>query len=1194
MTKRVNFLPSERIDVPDMVAGTTGVAVGTMQQILDDLVISKFPRIAAGFRVEIANQISTPGEITVWNGVAIDRTGEIFSNEDEENTQRSITFGADGTYFVEIEFTTTPSDSDARAFWDPTFDNGTDPSGDPRLPGREVFQTVATRLSPDWQIVNPVSTTGFAITTNPNSPRVPVAVITIAAGVVSGATTFPARSCLSQTANIGATKLYVLDSRLMPDAFAATVDSEAVAVSANDRTNSILTLSGPLAFQHLSGARVVRTGGSLNQFLQNRAAPALPTSGTNDGRPGLFQGNEDRGYALAQNPDGATTRADAQLQELKDQIDFLAAQLREVRFGAERSTDIGALAPPTSFPSPPRYFDKSGGLQGARTAAVSVGDGTTCWGDFNVAQMGSPEAALAAAIATLPVGGGAVFIKGSTVPYDFTTGVAISGRNVTLIGERGRTILRATGAVGALQLNNCTLGLRDIAISRQAAATAVAAITTTTGGAMTTFEAYNSTIEGLAGTAYCKGIFQNCTIQEIAGGSSNGFAISARVVDCTFISCSFISGTNAAGSRCMNIQGLGSKNISLYACHLTAAGASQLALVELNGSNDGGGFYAENCVFVGAATTTVQDALLVGTGLGFDNINLKNCRSSGLGAGGIVNVTAGTQISIEGCFITIPNTTNAYGAIFKTGVSRVSFKDCVFNQGAGGANDTYGIITQGSCSDFSVERCTFISCAYGIDVEIMTGLRIRDCHSEQAGGCGRVFLWVVTTLNQLTMSGCEMTGFQDIAAGIMAGVRLTADSTHIDISACTFHDIGGAGLAAPAAGVLIVNGATVGRNINISGCKFRNINSAGAVHGIYSAVSTDAYQGLAIANNQFFSIGTVAGSTAYAIRVDTVDVFNVHGNAINLVGNTGNSTAGYGLYVDNVIADAQITGNSFSNLAAVQVFFLFFGGGIVFNGNYARFVTIANNNIGVSGNVLAGIAINPNGTAGSSIDDITITGNVIGGSSNADMLVGISLQLLDNTAKAQSRIVISNNAMRGFSLLGIQVTSTSGASELATCIVISGNVIETGAANLLAAIRVVQGKTVTVTGNSVDLYGSTNTTKRALYLDSCEQTNVTGNYFSSGNNTVDGCVLFSLCYFNGFYSNTIFVNAPQASFRGLTIDTMVDTHVIGNNVRTNGGLVGLSTNMAGAAISSCRDIGNTNTGATPSAALNYSPNWWQL
>lgn len=1193
MTKRVNFLPSERIDVPDMVAGTTGVAVGTMQQILDDLVIAKFPRIASGFRVEIANQGSSPGEITVWNGVAIDRSGELFTNEDEESTQRSITFGADGTYFVEVEFTTSPSDSDARAFWDPTFDNGTDPSGDPKLPGREIFQTVSTRLSPDWQIVNPVSTTGFALTTTPNSPRVPVAVITVSAGVITGATTFPARSCLGQVALVGATKLYVLDSRLMPDAFSATVDAEAVSISANDRTNSILTLSGPLAFQHLAGARVVRTGGSLNQFLTTRALAPLPSSGTQDARPGLFQGDEERGFALAQDPNSASARSDSQMQALKDQIDFLAAQLREVRFGAERSTEIGQLAPPTSFPTPPRYFDKSGGLQGARYATVSVGDGTTCWGDFNVAQLGTADAAIAAAVAALPTAGGTIFIKGKSTPYDLSAGVLIDGRTVTIMGERGRTTIRATGSVGALRLHDCTLGLRDIIVARQSTADAVAAITTTTGGAMTTFEAYNSTIQGIAGTAYLKGIFENCQINEITGGSGNGFAISARVVDCTFISCSMSTTSDNSGVRCMNIQGLGSKNISLYACHLTMAGVTPVAIVEFNGSNDGGGFYAENCVFVGGASTTVQDALLVGTGTGFGNINLKNCRSSGLGAGGLLNVTAGSQINVESCTIAIPNVANAYGAIFKTGVTNVSFKDCTFNQGAGGNLDTYGIITQGSCSDFSVERCTFISCAYGIDVTIMAGLRVRDCHSYQAGGCGRVFLWVVTTLSDLTMSGCELTGFQDATGGILSGVRLTADSTHIDITACTFHDIGGVGIAAESHGVLIAEtGATIGRNTNISGCRFRNINSTGGAHGIRCAVTSGAYQGLSVVNNQFLSIGALAGSGAFAVRAEIIDVFNMHGNGINTVGSTGNSTPGYGLYVETTIDDSQITGNTIANLAAVSFFFVFTGAGILL-GTSVRFVTIANNTILVSGNVLAGIVMNPNNDT-SSIDDITITGNVIGGQTNGDMLVGVSIALVDNTAKGQSRFVVSGNTMRGFSLYGINIISSTGVTELACCIAINGNVLETGASAVQAAIRVVQGKVVTVTGNNVDLYDATNTAKRALYLDSCEQTNTTGNYFSVGNCTVDGFVFLTLCYFNGVYSNTIFVNAPTSAFRGLRIDTMVDTHVIGNNVRSNGGLVGLSTNMAGAAISTCRDIGNTNTGTAPSSLINTSPNWWQL
>ena len=258
MTKKVNWLPNERVDIPDMDAGTNDLAEGFRQQLDTRLVMDRFPRFVTGFRVSIAPQLTAPGQFTVYNGVAFDRAGSILENQSEENESRSFTLLADGLYFIEVVATSVASDTDARGFWNPDFDNGTDPSGDPRLPGREFAQNVATRLTPDWQIVTPPSTTGFDISSNPNSLKIPVATIQVTGGVIVGAITNPPRTTLLVDALLGATKIYVVDSTLFPDTFSGTIDGAAITVTANDRINGILSLSAGLIAGHNAGVRVIQ------------------------------------------------------------------------------------------------------------------------------------------------------------------------------------------------------------------------------------------------------------------------------------------------------------------------------------------------------------------------------------------------------------------------------------------------------------------------------------------------------------------------------------------------------------------------------------------------------------------------------------------------------------------------------------------------------------------------------------------------------------------------------------------------------------------------------------------------------------------------------------------------------------------------------------------------------------------------
>src|SRR5690242_6549051 len=107
MPKEVNVLPNIRIDIPDYTAGTTEFSKNSFKSFVNNIIIASFAAVADGFRVEIANQTTNPGLFTIYNGFAVDRSGQVLNNETEFNANRSQTLLADGVYYVEVELTST-------------------------------------------------------------------------------------------------------------------------------------------------------------------------------------------------------------------------------------------------------------------------------------------------------------------------------------------------------------------------------------------------------------------------------------------------------------------------------------------------------------------------------------------------------------------------------------------------------------------------------------------------------------------------------------------------------------------------------------------------------------------------------------------------------------------------------------------------------------------------------------------------------------------------------------------------------------------------------------------------------------------------------------------------------------------------------------------------------------------------------
>jgi hypothetical protein len=192
---------------------------------------------------------------------------------------------------------------------------------------------------------------------------------------------------------------------------------ETKTIASTDVATGVITLSGNLVDIHLIGD-IVRNSGlttpnfAIQSTINRYGRAATPAPGT-DCEDRFFQGDEVHGDVLSRNTSFITSRSDLSLKNLKDYVDFLSAQIEELKWGnaspAVSSLDPSRVPPgiKVNFPTVPRYYDKVGGIQGARTASVTIGDGTTSWGDFS----GGTGSVLQAAIDSLPADGGTIYVK---------------------------------------------------------------------------------------------------------------------------------------------------------------------------------------------------------------------------------------------------------------------------------------------------------------------------------------------------------------------------------------------------------------------------------------------------------------------------------------------------------------------------------------------------------------------------------------------------------------------------------------------------------------------------------------------------------------------------------------------------------------------------------------------------------------
>lgn len=415
MPKKLRLHDNLRIDRPDFERAANEFTEEYSQQLYKNLVGKNYPGVLRGFDVSVVGN-----QVTVHHGFGYDRTGRVLTEEDSLSPVGSVVLGSPNqTYYIEIEYTETDSDEDYRAFWDPSVTNT------PPLPnGSETALTVATRVTPRCQIVQPVSTVGFDITSNPASTKVPVAVLsTDAAGNITPAVNnFSAllvpHTNLRADVVAGATSLPCFDSKnifagdtlTIYDPLNQSVNESVVVVGNNPATGVVTVVATGSGWPAGSQVRVTSAAGS---FVPKTTDPNSPEDTF---IPGVFQGDEIRGSGLLYSAQTLEGRDDLKVGSLKDYVDFLSAQIREMKFGNPRSgtTATTPLTPPGSGA---RYYDNAGSIAGAKGFTFSIGDGINSFGDFN----GTDEQPFIDAIAALPAQGGRIFVKTGT--YTGTGGV---------------------------------------------------------------------------------------------------------------------------------------------------------------------------------------------------------------------------------------------------------------------------------------------------------------------------------------------------------------------------------------------------------------------------------------------------------------------------------------------------------------------------------------------------------------------------------------------------------------------------------------------------------------------------------------------------------------------------------------------------------------------------------------------------
>ena len=1144
MPKQLKISSNQRLDKDDLIYGTSTYPSSLQKHFIERIGIDNFSRIIEGFRVEVSGL-----NVTIRNGVGFDRNGQIVNDEDTFSKAVTTTLGAGPTtYFIEVYFKLAAGDGEDRAFWDATYNNGADVSGDIKPYGKEFSTQVNTRYTPTWDLYSPISTAAFNYIADPNTIRIPIAIVYTNAGSITTTTVVP-RTLLKEDTTAATTSIKCFNVREFPDATGYKVRIYKVGddttylektVTSIDKENGTLTFTGIGAgfANYRAGARVALYSGATVNLIPERRTGAIPyaTGASADARPRYFQRDEEVGFGAAQDPYNNPGRSDLAVNSEKIDKDYISALIREIKFGGMRGVDVGNLAPPSTFTAVPRYFDPSPGILGAKTNTVSIGDGVNSFGDFNTTTSGSTVAAFTSAISACGYGG-TIFLKKGTYSVASTINITSS---VYIVGEdRDTTVIKATGAVPALRFD--VLGgnfyIENITVKCDASSTATKSLVVND---CFNFYANNCTINGFysvyTSSGILKGCFNNCTINTIPTGSCVYGAYFSYGTNISFIGCDFTTTTPGSSARCLFMEGT-TKGFSFYKCTFKDV-EDATALIELSGTPSG--YIFDGCTFDGVSADAQTKAVL--SIVAASNLTFDKCVSN-CGAGLFSSSDTVSGLTIDKSYIAVYGnaSSDAYGVSFgNASVSnRIKISKCLFSAVAQGSADklTYGIFAQ-KLSGLNITDTTFQSFDHGISDSDTPGSdwdAVSIIGSSFLGDTG-VGVTGITLNNgfvkNTSIHACLFSGLNKASSAIR-GVKITGTDAkqNISISKCVFYDL----ISTNSACGVLISDAT---DTTIDGCFFFNIDGS-AASGIDSILVSTRVK---IVNNNIKNIGTSVSDQSYGIYFEDADVLTAEKNIIHSVGRSAAANNCFGILVapTTVSNNLKIDGNQIENVLSSSASF----GVSVDNGCISSSIsenTIKTNQAASYGIRIAGATVGAVNTSKLSIKNNNISTDTV------DYLYsGIYLNGLNNT-HGSNKITVTGNDVTGFTQYGVYILGDIASAP--HIINVSDNFIST-TCNPYAALQY---------GIRLEHVGTVKVNNNEVIMDTSSSGQSSGGIFLQGGQ------------YRGIISNNmVYVNIPSAAAYGID-SSQLATFITGNyiyvgttsdnGIRTSGNFCYLTNNF---------------------------------
>jgi len=1116
MPKKLNTSSNQRVDLDDFLRASNEYTAETIEFHRNRLWQAAKAVVASGFRIEIADQTANPGEFTVYNGVALNKDGAVLNNEAQENDSRTYTLsGTNLSFYIEIEFVESTSDVDTRAFWDPTF-SGNTPNG------KEFDLNAATRVTPDWQLVTPVSTTGFDVDTNINTVKIPIALFqTNGSNEITGATTSAPSSNLAVDTLVASSSLELIDTTIFPDTGTIVFPStaESIAYNNNDRVNNILTLSVPTGNAYDLGV-IVQQDGVVPDMLVESTDPA-PTTGS-DRRRSFFKGDENRGAALTASKESATARDDLDLQSLKDQIDFYAAQLREMKWGNLRSDKSGITVPPLSF-TDTRYYDAAGSIQGAKQSLITIGDGSYTYGDLNSTSDDLGTIIQQAHDALDATNGGSIYVKAGDYVWDAAVTV---DRPFSLEFDKGVNFVAGTYTTYAIfpGINNVSmeiigmpagpttsdlLGIADFtgyAVDLTLKDCTIGYLSLTLGGADTTIIADNCDFLDTGLDAVQMGVtrrtelsvFRNCRFLYVNESSDSPRQLISNCSDTTFEDCIFDLSNAAAFSKekfvNQNMTSIAPGRMTFDRCSFlstnTGKAVEPFRFVSSTFFPGIDGIAFRDCIFdfEFGTTANVTDRTVLnfdissGAGTGpMKNILIENCDFSGIDEN---NTIAGTSIV---------DPYRAVSFVSQAPVYNVVVNNCKFGKeiNPAGATSTlpnhytefvYLGITSTEGSGVTISNNSFSTFSRAVNVSgdgafSVVGNYFRQKAQTAPFGDTIQAIYVIGVQEQALISGnqIDMLTFETGASDAVIGIFVT-EGTNVTI---------------------------VDNRIRVF--DFYTVVATATVYGIWGSTSADP--------TQFIVTGNHVEAVSAAKAIQPIDI------------STSSGTTSAIVVSDNIVSAQALSVSIYNKMVGIEI--------------VSDTIATSPSPVSVSGNCVrfdsGGVAVTLP-VYGISIfgDHVTVVGNSITMDDvGATEVVGIYSSSSEYLTISGNHVSIEDSAAGLNGIRGIQLNNDCSYSN------ISGNTIY-GEQDMLWCIEVDVGsiseaRSITVANNVMD--------------GSCDETvsKHGGIHFVTTNVTVGDCGAWNITG-NSFYERIS--NAGDADRKAIYVEGTLQVravNVIGNS-----------------------------------------------